>query len=133
MMVDLRKVVFRALKGDGELNELIQGRIYQRSATVEQPPGQVPYVVYFLGQIFNKGPSALRATTQGIQVWVHDEPGDYFTIDQILSRVKDVLEAVPEGNPVGFLGIRHAETSQDLWDDLLKHIVRFGRYDATLT
>jgi len=132
-MVDLRKVVFRALREDADLADLVGTRIIQRSSTIEQPPTQVPYIVYNLGNRYNKGPSRLKASVQGIQVWVHDEPGDYFRIDQILQRVKVVLEELPEGTPDGFLGIRHLETSQDLWDDLLKHIVRNTRLQATLT
>lgn len=133
--MDLRKVIFRALKGDPELHDLVGDRIFQRGSTPDGiPPTEVvPYIVYNLGQGFNKGPSALRARTQSLQVWVHDEPGDYYRIDTILERAKVVLEAVDAGDPVGFLEIRHVETSQDLWDNLLKHLVRYSRLGATLT
>ena len=134
-MIDLRKVIFGALKGDPELQALVGDRIFQRGSTLDgvPPTEQVPYIVYNLGQAFNKGPSALRALSQGLQVWVHDEPGDYHRIDTILARVKVVLEGVEAGDPVGFLEIRHFETSMDLWDNLLKHLVRYSRLGATLT
>jgi len=134
-MVDLRKVIFRALKGDPELQSLVGERIFQRGSTLDgiPPTDEVPYIVYNLGQGFVKGPSALKARQQGLQVWVHDEPGDYFRIDEILTRVKEVLEEVDAGAPIGFLEIRQFETSQDLWDNLLKHLVRYSRLGATLT
>jgi hypothetical protein len=133
-MIDLRKVVFRALKNDSELDTLVQGRIFQRSSLEEGvPPSQVPYIVYNLAESFGTGPSILKAQRQVVQVWVHDSPGDYFQIDGILEQVKNILEHVREGNPVGFLGIRHLQTSPDLWDNLTKHIVRFGRYSATMS
>lgn len=133
-MVDLRMVVFRALKGDPELETLVGDRIFQRSSMQEEiPPAEIPYIVYHLNESFGAGPSILKAQRQGVQVWVHDRTGDYFRIDQILARVKKILEHIPEGNPAGFLGIRHLQFSPDLWDDLTKHIVRYGRFSATMS
>ena len=134
-MVDLRQVVFRALKEDPVIQSFVSDRIFQRGSTLDGiPPTKVtPYIVYNLAQGFPKGPSSLRARMQNLQVWVHDEPGDYYKIDQILARVKLVLEGVNAGEQVGFLEIRHIETSQDLWDNLLKHLIRYSRLGATLT
>lgn len=133
--MDLRKIVFQALMADTELQDMVEGRIYQRGSTIDGiPPTTItPYIVYNMGQGFPKGPSVLKARTQSLQVWVHDEPGDYYKIDQILARVKVVLEAVEAGEEVGFLDIRHVETSQDLWDNLLKHLIRYSRLGATVT
>lgn len=133
-MLDLRKVVFRALKNDPSLNGLVDGRIYQRSSMEEGvPPGQIPYVVYNLGESFILRPSVIKAQRQTVQVWVHDQTGDYYRIDQILDRVKFILEHIQEGNPPGFLGIRLLQHSPDLWDNLTKHIVRYGRYAVTMS
>jgi len=133
-MLDLRKVVFRALKGDSQLASLVQDRIFQRSSLEEGiPPQQIPYIVYHMNESFGVGPTIIKAQRQSVQVWVHDVTGDYFRIDEILDRVKVVLEHLPEGNPAGFLGIRHLQYSPDLWDDLTKHIVRYGRFAATMT
>jgi hypothetical protein len=133
-MLDLRKVVFQALKGDPDLSELVEDRIFQRSSLEEGvPPAQIPYIVYHFGESFGTGPTIIKAQRQTVQVWVHDRAGDYFRIDEILDRVKVVLEHIEEGDPDGFLGIRHLQTSPDLWDDLTKHIVRYGRYAATMS
>lgn len=133
-MLDIRKVVFRALHDDPELAVLVGGRIFQRSSMEEGiPPRQIPYIVYHMGESFGTGPSVIKAQRQTVQVWVHDRTGDYFRIDEVLDRVKMVLEHVPEGEPEGFLGIRHLQYSPDLWDDLTKHIVRYGRFSATMS
>jgi hypothetical protein len=133
-MIDIRKVVFRALRADPEITSLVGDRIWQRGSTPDGiPPGETPYIVYHMGERFGAGPSALRASRQTVQVWVHDEPGDYYVIDQILARVKFVLEAVEAGNPHGFLEIRFLQTGPDLWDDLVKQIVRFSRLQATMS
>lgn len=133
-MIDLRKVVFQSLRADPKITELVGDRIWQRGSTVDGiPPEKVPYIVYNFGERFGAGPSALRASRQSVQVWVHDEPGDYYVIDQILAQVKLVLEAVEAGDPDGFLEIRLLETSPDIWDDLVKHIIRFSRLQATLS
>ena len=132
--MDLRKVVFRALKNDPELDTLVDGRIFQRSSLQEGiPPTQIPYIVYHMNESFGVGPSIIKAQRQTVQVWVHDETGDYFRIDEILGRVKVVFEHLPEGTPAGFLGIRHLQYSPDLWDDLTKHIVRYGRFAVTMS
>jgi hypothetical protein len=132
--MDLRKVVFRALKGDSELQSLIADRIFQRSSLEEGvPPAQIPYIVYHFSESFGTGPSILKAQRQTVQVWVHDKTGDYFRIDEILGRVKIILEHIEEGDPAGFLGIRQTGLSPDLWDNLTKHIVRYGRYAATMS
>jgi hypothetical protein len=132
--MDLRKVVFRALKADPELASLVENRIFQRSSMEEGvPPAQIPYIVYNFGESFTIGPSMLKAQRQTVMVWVHDKTGDYFRIDEILERVKVILEHIKEGDPDGFLGIRFLQTSPDLWDDLTKHIVRYGRYAATMS
>jgi hypothetical protein len=133
-MIDLRQVVFRALRGDETIAEIVEDRIWQRGSTPEGvPPSETPYNVYNFNESFGVAPSALRAQRQMLQVWVHDEPGDYHVIDQILARVKVALEAVAAGNPHGFLEIRHIQNGPDLWDDLVKHIVRYSRLQATLT
>jgi len=133
-MLDLRKVVFRALKEDPELDTFVHGRIFQRSSMQEEiPPSEVPYIVYHMNESFGVGPSIIKAQRQTVQVWVHDKIGDYFQIDEILDRVKVVFEHLPEGDPAGFLGIRHLQYSPDLWDDLVKHIVRYGRFTATMS
>lgn len=132
--MDLRKVVYQSLRADPELEALVGDRIFQRSSLEEGvPPAQIPYIVYHFGESFGTGPTIIKARRQTVQVWVHDRTGDYFRIDEILDRVKKILEHVEEGDPDGFLGIRHLQYSPDLWDDLTKHIVRYGRFTATIS
>lgn len=131
--MDLRKLVFRALREDQSLADRVGDRIYQAGSLSDDvpPTSQTPYLVYKLGTEGRAGPSAIRATTRSVEVWAHDQVGDYFVIDEILDRAKVVLEAVD--NQGTFLEIRFTNKSPDLWDDVLKHIVRFSRFQATLT
>ena len=132
--MDLRKLVFQALRHDSELETFIGNRIYQRGSLIDGIPpddNTLPYLVYHFSNEGGKGPSAIRATTRTVQVWAHDEVGDYFRIDAILDRVKIVLEA--EEHRQHFMELRFAEKSPDLWDDLLKHLVRYSRFQAVLT
>jgi hypothetical protein len=131
--MDVRKLAYQAMRHDSELHEIVGERIYQRGSLPDgiPPTAEVPYLVYNLGVTAGHGPRALRATRPTIQVWAHDKVGDYFRIDAALDRVKIVLEAVEHQGT--FLEIRFAESSPDLWDDLLKHIVRYSRFQAALT
>jgi Protein of unknown function (DUF3168) len=131
--MDVRKLVFQALRHDSELATFVGERIYQRGSLVDgiPPTVETPYIVYHFSNEGVEGPTALRATNRTVQVWAHDTIGDYFRIDAILDRVKIVLEA--EEHRETFMEIRFAEKSPDLWDDLLKHLVRYSRFQAVLT
>jgi hypothetical protein len=130
---DLRARVYGLLRHDPVLQTYWGDRIYQRSAMeFEVPPSQRPFGVYHLDMeapVFT--PSALRARTRSVQVWVHDEPGDYHVIDQTLDRVRQVLEGAVHSGP--FLEMRLTLRSPDLFDDLLKTIMRYSRFDAVFT
>ena len=132
MSFDLRALVFGQLNSDPVLNGFWGNQLYQRSAmNYEQPPHARPFGVYYLDRenyVFN--PTAVRARILTVQVWCHDEPGDYYRIDQVLDRVREVLEATPHQDD--FLEIRLSFKSADLFDDLLKTIMRYSRFDAVL-
>ena len=131
--LDLRARVYGLLRHDSVLQTYWADRIYQRSAMeYEVPPSQRPFGVYHLDQ---EGPvsvpSALRARVCSVQVWVHDEPGDYHRIDQALDRVRHVLEGADPTGP--FLEMRMTIRSPDMFDDLLKTIMRYSRFDAVFS
>lgn len=136
MATDLRAIVFGALRADPFIASVVGDRIVQRGSwdaednTVE--PIEVPYLVYAMSDEAQTGPSAMRATRRYLMVWAHDEPGDYgLNVDPLLDRVKEVLVDVPQQGK--FMDIRFLLKSPDLWDDMLKHIVRYDRFYATLT
>jgi hypothetical protein len=129
---DLRALVYGSLKNDSVLTGFWADRFYQRSSMEnEVPPSQRPFGIYYLDrENLVLTPSALKARSLTVQVWVHDEPGDYYQIDQVLDRVREVLEATPAQDK--FLEFRLLFKSSDLYDDLLKTIVRYSRFDAIL-
>jgi len=138
MATDLRAIVFQALRADSEIEALVGDRIIQRASwnvedsTVEPPPEATPYLVYAMSDESPTGPSAMKATRRYLMVWAHDTPGDYgIAIDPLLERVKQVLHAVEHCET--FMEIRFLGKSPDLYDDMLKHIVRYSRFYATLT
>lgn len=54
-----------------------------------------------------------------VVIWVHDEPGDFDRIDQIIRRIKDILSAMV-GQPHAYGYLNQAEwlgDSEDLVDD----------------
>lgn len=134
MQVDLRGIIFRALMDDPEIAAEVGDRIVQRGSWDQDgipAPTVLPYIVYDLSNEGSYGPSAMRATRRFFTVRVHDQLGDYFRIDQILQRVKVVLQDVDQQHEL--MQIRFIEKSQDLFDDLLDHLVRYSRFHATLT
>jgi hypothetical protein len=135
MATDLRVIIFQALRSDPFIAETVGDRIVQRGSwdaedgTVE--PIEVPYLVYSMSDEAQHGPSAMRATRRYLMVWAHDEPGDYgLYVDPLLDRVKEVLVDLPQQGK--FMDCRFLLKSPDLWDDMLKHIVRYDRFYATL-
>jgi hypothetical protein len=132
MAFDLRAKVYSLLREDLELQDLIAKEWFQRSSFFhEEPPKTRPFGIYELGTENPSGPTALRAKTAIVQVWVHDVMGDYGLIDDILARVKIVFEAAEhEGD---FLELRYLGRSPDLEDLDLKTICRYVRFSATLT
>ena len=140
MATDLRAIVFQALRADPEIGAAVSDRIIQRASPPsgvddQEPPLaqlETPYLVYALSDDAPTGPSAMNASRRYIMVWVHDQPGDYGTfVDPLIHRTKPVMLAVPQQGKL--MEIRWLGNSPDLYDDLLKHIVRYSRFYATLT
>lgn len=135
MATDLRKIIFQALRGDTELASFVDDRIVQRASWDQEgiaPPDELPYLVYAMSDEASTGPSVINATRRYIMLWAHDViDEDYWRIDQILDRAKEVLRSIPHQGH--FMEVRFLGKSPDLYDDMLKHLVRYGRFYATLT
>lgn len=133
MATDLRAIIFQALRADPIIAGHVSDRIVQRGSwdmKGQAPPEQLPYLVYNMSESVQSGPTSLRATQRYVQLWCHDEPGDYYRIDEILQQAKVVIEAIPQQDM--FMDARFINQSPDLFDDLLDHIVRYSRFFATL-
>jgi hypothetical protein len=131
--VDLRRKITQALLADPFLQTMVGDRVFQRMGVdeLEVPPSVKPFIVYHFGSEIAGYPSALHGSERTFQVWVHDDPGDYWKIDQILDQAKIVLEAIEPEN--GLCEFRYFDKGPDLYDNVLKTIMRFSRFTATLT
>lgn len=132
--MDLRRVWYARMSGDSALQEILGGpnRIFQRSALDKLGVPEVrPFVVYHGGTDRTAGPSVLRARARNVQVWAHDDPGDYGKIDEALDRIKLLAESMPSSG--GLFEGRWVEGSPDLEDPEMKTICRFARLQFTTT
>lgn len=66
-----------------------------------------------------------------MQVWIHDEPGDYHRIDQMLQRIKVVFEAAEAEDE--FLELRQIDRSPDFNDLGLNTIVKYATFQAAVS
>jgi hypothetical protein len=68
------------------------------------------------------------ATAQRATIWIHNEPGDYETIDTLMVAVRDSLMSAPPDQVHNVLEARLVQESEDLPDDGLGTITRFSRW-----
>lgn len=81
--------------------------------------------------VLNRSPIASR----GLQVWVHDQPGDYERIETILRRVRTLLTSVSAQNAgasdAWVSEIKWERFSEDLSDEDAGTIARNGDFTIT--
>jgi len=125
-----RIIVAQALRASPELRALVDNRIGAASSFNVQ--SKRPLIAIRAHTDF---PGAHRiGRREYIQVWAHDTPGDYETIDNILTICRQVLEAIQPSVALGeFLECRWVETGVDLRDDVMESITRYSRYQLTFS
>lgn len=132
----MREIVNQALINHAPLLDLvgqIQGEdgnlhpnIHQASSLDFTPPR--PFVTYRMHTDFFVQRVGGR---EYVQVWAHDDPGDYSRIDAILDQCRIAIVNLPsEGT---FLDARWIETGVDLRDDAMNTITRYIRFQLTRT
>lgn len=129
-MSSARIIVFQALRTSNELAAIVEDRIGAASRFDKQ--SKRPLVAIRAHTDF---PALGRVgRREYIQVWAHDDPGDYETIDNILVICRDAIEAVQSSVALGpFLEARWIETGVDLRDDVMESITRYSRFQVTFT
>lgn len=118
----MRQLVFDLLSGDVQLNDAVNGDIYQVNAYENVPPR--PYIIFRLS---TETPRQSFARSINLQVWIHDDEGDYSRIDDLLEQVKDILLA--EEGTGDLFAFEWIDSSEDLWDDVSNTIFRYGRFE----
>lgn len=120
-----RVLVMDALKASSGLVALIGVEGFFVASDVKVVPPR-PFIIVRMH-------NAYRYQTDGkrdmLQIWFHDEPGDYTQIDQMMELARTAIETIPQvGN---FLEGTWFEDSVDLKDDDMHTICRNARYQLT--
>jgi hypothetical protein len=127
----MRKWLYDLLNEDQELRDIHEGRVFQGQSLKETP--KKPFLVYRLGNDTSENLSeGTGPRRQFFQVYIHDQFSDYSRIDELVARVKYLLEnsMSPEDN---ILQVRYLETSRDLDDQVHDTIFRYVRFQAVLS
>jgi len=129
MAFELREAITQALIKEGtELSGLINDRVFQSSSLAIQAAR--PFVVAKLGVVNAAGWRDGPTWRMG-ELWVHDEPGDYYTIDRIIELAKAAFHELK--NEDNFLEARFVSVTPDLDDPELGTILRVARFQWALT
>ena len=126
----LRDYVYQLLANDSVLNGLgIDGNSLHTVNDTDTPQER-PYTTIRWG---NTNPGLNASYTmifRDFQIWVHDVPGDYTKIDNILLRIRQLLTGVEGANAgAGFVSMVEWEgDSDDLSDDAQGTITRYGEF-----
>lgn len=122
----MRALIFQALSGSAGLTDIVDNRIFQASDLTNVPPR--PFVTYRLHNAYARQGFGKQTL---VQVWFHDEPGDYMRIDEMMGHAKTAIEGIPQQG--SFMEAVWFEDSVDLQDDDMGTITRNARYIVTET
>lgn len=124
----MRVWVYQTLKLS-DLWEAVEGRLYQTSM-MTKVPSQAPYAYYRMGLSRPALHSDHSASLTPFQLIVHDSPGDYSRIEELLSLAKLALTTIPTLVPEArLIQCTWLETSEDIpQDPLTGTIAKSARY-----
>lgn len=118
----MRQLIYETLSAYEPITEIVGAEgVY---STYDETPA-TPFVVVRMGT----DRPGLRGVTKRefFQVWAHDVPGDYATIDALLGHAEAALVALP--NQGTLFEVTWIENSGDLpYDPLTGVIGRYSRY-----
>lgn len=126
-----RTWVYQRMVNHAPLMLLVPGGIYQTTA-VEHTPHFKPFIIYRSTSDvpFMRGDSRDQIRRSGYMLFAHDVPGDYLAIDAIIEELK-VLFQDTNDQANGVIESLWLETSDDIRDDDMGTILRFGRVQIT--
>ena len=104
-------------------------RIFQ-AGSVEESPSK-PFIIYRLSGDFPGVTRRSKVRTRSLEIWVHDNPGDYSRIEGILKQIEDTFDSVVhasaiEGETIG--AALFESRSPDLNDDGFDSICKMTNY-----
>lgn len=122
--MDWRRWAYDTLRMDDEILSLMPESGILGGGALRSAPKVKPFLIIGINPAFR---SNVRTRVGGMVISVHDEPGDYGRIDQILNRVRDLLNNAVPGEP-GSTVVEWLTDSQDLADDGYGTIMRNSSY-----
>lgn len=127
----LREWVYSRLTGYSPLVALNGDRVWLATA-LESIPSTKPFIIYRVGLSTSslRGDGLTRVLSSPIQVFIHDDPGDYARIDQMLRMARVMLEG-GSSSEHGIISCDWIEDSEDLRDDEFHTNLRWGRFQVT--
>lgn len=125
MITDWRSWAYDKLSNDGAVTALVPATSIFGPGSLDGAPADKPFIVIRFGPTV-RGPFVGTSQTE-LQVWAHDDPGDFLRIQSILEAVQAALEG-----PVALEGAHSARwqgESPDSADDALGTITRWASYN----
>lgn len=124
MAVDWRTWMYVALTQYNGLDALLGDRVY--SDVPEHP--LKPFAVIRIGNEVPELHQREGASSTFAAVWVHDEPGSYTRIDDVLALIREAVLAKSDQSGVDIFQAIWTGDSQDLADDFRKTFVKTTSY-----
>lgn len=129
--MNIRDYVYDLFTNDSYLNGLALNEDSIFNTNDRDTPQVRPFMVTRWG-ITSVGLDVVHERT--VQIWIHDAPSDYHTIDLGLQRVRELLTqqyGVDTGANNGWvLQIEWAGDSEDLSDDIQNTITRYATFNV---
>jgi hypothetical protein len=113
--------------GSSTLVALLPGGVHQ-STSLNASPHLKPFIMYRqTSDVGNfRGDDGEQARSNGYMIFVHDVPGDYLKIDDVMEQLKTLFQdIVDQAN--GVVKSFWLETSDDIRDDDMGTIMKFAR------
>jgi hypothetical protein len=111
----MRKTLFNYLVSDEDSVAMVPADRWVARGSVDERPS-LPFVVYAFGLT---DPALGPVRSQTVELWVHDEPGDYTRIDDILDAIEKNAENLLQYESDGWriMSVEWNGRSGDLGDD----------------
>jgi hypothetical protein len=135
MAFDLREIAVQSLVKDAVVGQAVADHVVQSSSMIDEP--RTLFVVLKLGvdAELNGWRGGPRERVE--ELWVHDQPGDYGTIDSLIEEIKRVRASLPSKTLLPDLDqsklveVQYLGVTQDLEDPELGTIFRVARFQWT--
>lgn len=123
-----REWVHSTMAGSAPLAAQVGTRIYQSTA-LQEVPATKPYIMYrYLADVPElRGDDSTPVNRQAFMVMVHDLPGSYVRIDEILQILRGLFRDTSDPS-ADIIRCNWVDDSEDLRDDVMGTILRWSRY-----